>query len=179
MVTKVKSDYLITLDEAKAHLRIDTSDEDSTIEDCIKAAVNHCENYIQKDIATTEVTILLEDFSGSLIDVDEGNLVSIDSVKDESDTDLPYSKEPVRYYDSHFRIELDDWLNEQDVEIRIKTGYTVETLPPAIKQSIKIKIADLFDVERNSYNLNNQTVNNAINNLLDFYVAKRVKHIKN
>ena len=178
MITKVKSDYLITLAEAKAHLRVDTSAEDTYITNLIKAAVEYCENYIQKDIAVTANTLVIYDFSGQLVEVDEANLASITTVKDGSGASLTYETE-IERTDCSFIIELINSQSETDLEVKFVTGYTSGTLPASIRQAILIKLADLYDVERNSYNLGTFQANNAIMSFLNFYVAIRVKNVNN
>jgi len=172
--TKVKTDYLITLAEAKSHLRVDTSAEDNYISDLIKSAVNFAENYIDKDIATTTNTAVLKDFGGTLIEIDEGNLISITSIKDEAGTVLAYDSN-LDIYDSSFIVELTNNLSIQDVTAVFVTGYSVSTLPPAIRQAIYIKLSDLYDVERSSAMFNTIQTNHVFESLLNYYVAKRVK----
>lgn len=179
MLTKVKSDYLIGLSEAKAHLRVDTTDEDGYILQLIKAAVQYAEQYIGKDIATTTNTLVLKDFSGSVIEVDDGNLVSVTSLKDEAGASISYSIDEV--FDTYFIIETTNSVPEQDVTLIYVSGYSSATLPPSIRQAIYIKLADLYDVDRNSYGFQNYQKNvasSAFESLLNYYMAQRVKYIK-
>lgn len=176
MITKVKSDYIITLADAKAHLRVDTIDEDSYISNLIKAAVEFAEQYIQKDIAVTANTLVIEEFSGSFVEVDLANLVSVTSVKNGL-TSLPYS-ELIRR-DAWFHFELDTSVSEIDLTIECVTGYTLSTLPFSIRQAILIKIADLYDNERNSRTFSGTIANTAFESLLNYFMSIRVKRIRN
>jgi uncharacterized phiE125 gp8 family phage protein len=180
MNTKVKSDYIITLFEAKQHLRVDTTDEDNYILNLIRAAVGYAENYIQKDIVSTTNTLVLEDFSGVLIEVNEAPFVSLTSVKDVNGAALVYDY--LKIYDSYFTLELEQSQSESTVTLEFVTGYTNATLPAAIRQAVLIKIADLYDVDRNTYGFQNYqkaAANNAFEALLNYYMANRVKHIRN
>jgi len=186
MITKVKSDYIISLSEVKQHLRVDTEDEDNYILQLIKASVNYAEQYIQKDIAVTANTLVIKSFSGSVIEVDEGNLVSITSVKDEELTSYSESTHyELTKYDSHFEIDFSDsnvYFNDEDITLVFVTGYTLDTLPASIRQAIYIKVADLYDVDRTSYGFNSYERNaaqNAFESLLNYYMAQRVRYIKN
>jgi hypothetical protein len=174
-ITKVKSDYFITLQEAKDHLRVDTINEDSYIMNLIKSAVEHSENFINKDIAATTSTLVLKDFIGGTIEIDEGNFISITSVKDALNNSLTYSD--LCIYDSSFKFLLDASLPEQDITIIFKTGYTNATLPYPLRQYIMIKIADFYDIERSSYNFNNLVRQNLENTILEYYQAKKVKYV--
>lgn len=183
MITKVKSDYFLTLSEVKQHLRVDTDDEDNYIYQLIKAAVNHAEQYIQKDIAVTTNTLVIKDFSGSCIEVDDGNLVSITSITDEDLTSYLLAQYTLNRYDSHFTIEFNDgvYFSDKDITVVYVTGYTASTLPASIRQAIYIKIADLYDVDRTTYGFQNYSknvANNAFESLLNYYMAQRVKYIK-
>lgn len=180
MITKVKSDYLIGLSEAKQHLRVDTTDEDAYISNLIKAAVGMAENYIQKDIVPTVNTLVMNDFSGTLVEIDEGNFVSLTSVKDAGNNSLTYSE--LEIFDSFFRFELDASQNDATINVVFNTGFSNTTLPATIRQAVLIKLADLYDVDRNTYGFQTyqkNLANNAFESLLNYYVATRVIRIRN
>jgi len=178
MNTKTKTNYLVTLNEAKAHLRVDTSVEDNYITAAIKAAVEWCEQYINKDIATTTNVLVLDDFSGVCIHVNEGNLISLTSVKDENETSYPFTK--LKRYDSRFKFEIAQ-VFEKDLTVTFVTGYSTATLPASIKQAILIKTADIYDKIRDSYQERvgssnmSKYANNAVESFLNYFVSQKFR----
>jgi uncharacterized phiE125 gp8 family phage protein len=175
MLTKVKTDYLINLSEAKAHLRVDTTDEDAYISQLIKAAVQAAEQYINKDIAQTENTLVIEYFNGYGIEVDEGHLQAITSLKDESNTDVAY--ENLMVYDSLFKLTVSDFIPVQTITLKFNTGFTDSTLPPLIRQAIYVKIADLYDSQRSGIQFNTMQYAKVFETLLNPFMAMKLKYI--
>jgi len=173
LLTKVKSDFLLTLEDAKRHLRVDIDDDDQNIEDLIKAAVSAAETYINKDIAYTVNTLILYDFAGSLITLNEGNYHSITSIKDGDSNDLTYADEPLDIYDDRVIITLDENQTETDVTIVYNTGYESDTLPASIRQAILIKLAEFYDVTNNGYVFSNMMNTKVFESLLNYYQLKR------
>lgn len=68
----------VTLAEAKLHLRLDTSDEDSLITAQIKRAREECEHLLGRSIATRTMGLYLDDFPDGAILLPRGPVVSID-----------------------------------------------------------------------------------------------------
>jgi len=181
-LTKVKSDYIITLDEVKEHLNIDAdfTDKDAYLMQLVKAAVGFAENFIEKDIALTTNTLVKRKFTGYIIEVGEGNVSSITSIKDGSGSDLGYSDNEVEYYDSDFKVTLNESVSsETTMTMVFVTGFTAQTCPAQIKQAVLIKVADLYDVDRSDYHFLTIGKGKAFESFLDYYVAKRTRYIPN
>ena len=53
---------LLPLSTAKEFLRVDHSDEDTTIEALINAAVQHCQDYTNRHFVNSNFTLSLDDF---------------------------------------------------------------------------------------------------------------------
>jgi len=174
MLTKSKTNYHISLADAKMHLRVDTSDEDSLIMNLIQAAVVAAEQYTNRDIALTTNTLVLENFLGYVIDVDECNLISIDSLKDQAGNTLLYGN--MQTYDSYFRIYLDNSLPIQIVTMVFKTGYDAGKLNPLIRVAIMSKIKDMYD-NRENMSYNNLVDMKRFETMLNPFVAMKVKPI--
>jgi len=176
MNVKVKSNYFITLAEAKKHLRVDVSftDEDSFITQLIEAATGFAENYIEKDIASTVNTKTILEFSGDEILIQEGNYKSVTSVTGSISGALTFGDNAVKYDDSTFTITLDNEITtEETLTVVFETGYTLSTYPKQIRQAILIKIHDLYDPERGSFNIGVLKTNDIFESLLNFYVKMR------
>jgi hypothetical protein len=163
---KQKLDYLITLDEVKRHLNIDELDtsNDEYLSDLIQVGVQFCENYINSDIALTKNTLSVYDFRGDRLKVDEGNLITVSGL---TGTTVTYG-----LFDNiiDFNLYFDSFISsDTDLILEYYSGFSKSSLPRPIQQSILIKIADLFDVERNNYTTPSYKANNVIDILLGYY----------
>ncbi len=175
MLTKVKTNYIISLAEAKAHLRVDTTDEDAYITQLLKAAVQAAETYINKDIALTTNTLVLNYFAGYSVEVDEGHLKEINSFKDANNNSIAYGDLCV--YDSSFKFYLNQSIDIQNVTLVFTTGFNSDTLPPLIRQAIYVKLADLYDSQRSSIQFNTMQNARVFETLLNPFVSMKVKYI--
>jgi hypothetical protein len=175
MISKSKTNYHVSLTEVHRQLRIDSNNDDLELLPMIKSAVEFAENYINKDIALTENTLVIEDYSGFIIPVDEGNLIELVSIKDADGNDLV--RDELHIYDGHFTIELADYINQKNITIVFTTGYAAGLLPFPIRQAILIKVGDFYDVFRNSTTYNNMQTTRVFEDLLNNYQARKVKHI--
>lgn len=175
MNIKSKSDYFITLAEAKVSLRVDEDfiDEDNFISQLIEAATGFAENYINKDIASTTNTTTLLEFSGTVINIHEGNYRSITSVTGSDSGLINSSAYTIEYFDSYFTITLDSSISDETMIIVFETGYVLSTYPAQIKRAVQIKITDLYDTERGSYHLMTVKKEGVFETLLDFFQVKR------
>ncbi len=177
MNVKVKSNYFISLAEAKKHLRQDVSftDEDSYITQLIEAATGFAENYIEKDIAVTVNTLTILEFSGTEIVIQEGNYRSVTSVTGSGSGLIDAGDYTVKYDDATFTIVLDDSvsISDETMTIVFVTGYTLSIYPKQIKQAVLIKIHDLYDPERGTFNIGVLKMNDIFEGLLNFYVKMR------
>jgi len=72
---------VVTLDEAKLHLRVDHSDEDALITMYIAAAENICRAKTQRAIAITTFQLALDSFPDGPMELQFAPLVSVESVK--------------------------------------------------------------------------------------------------
>ena len=176
MNVKVKSDWFITLNEAKTHLNVseDFSDKDSYILQLIQAATGLAEDKIEKDISTTTNTTTIKDFSGTQIVIGEGNYRSVTSVTAETAGVISSDNYEVTYIDSAFTITFDSTvnINDEDMVIVFETGYIQGTYPPKIRQAVLVKTHDLYDPERASYTMSGIKGINTFDNLLNPLVKK-------
>lgn len=176
MNVKVKSDWFITLNEAKTHLRVseDFVDEDSYILQLIQAATGLAEDKIEMDVASTTNTTLEKDFSGSQIVIPEGNYRSVTSVTAETTGVISSSNYEVTYTHADFTITFDETvnINDEDMTIVFETGYIISTYPPKVRQAVLVKIHDLYDPERGSYGMSAVKDNDVFNILLNPLVKK-------
>jgi hypothetical protein len=174
-ISKAKSIFPITLDEAKRHLRIDADyfEDDAYIENAIiKSATRFCENFIDKDIAYTSNIYTLYDFYDSYLRVDEGNLLSVSDV---SINGTLYNDYDLKTFRDYFTLDWDHYIGGADntMTIEFTSGYETGECPEEIKQAILIKCGDLYDVERSSYTLGSNKKNEIVERMLMPYKAIR------
>ncbi len=166
--TKTKSEYPISLDEAKRHLRIDDSwtKDNDYIRNCIWAATQKCEEYIGKDIALTANAWKIRDFVGDAFWIQEGNWLSLTNVKQSDDaTELAVDHTEVLY--NRVYVELSASTDQDPLYVNYQTGYSAAAVPALIKQAVLVKVGDLYDVQRQSFS--GYKENFAYERLLDSY----------
>lgn len=175
MNVKTKSRYPVSLNEVKQHLRIDlTNNEDDAYitDNVIKAATRKAENFTDKDIAYTNNTYTVYDFSNSELRVDEGNLISITDV---SINGTLYTDYELEKFNDHFIISWDDTKGGDDYTLvtHFITGYDSDDVPEEIKQAILIECGNLYDMERSSYTFTSVKKSDVFERLLMAHKAIR------
>lgn len=146
--------------EAKTHMRVTASDEDTYIGTLIEAARIDSELVQHRQFITATYTLTLDRFpAGDYIDLPRPPLQSVTSVKyyDSSGTQQTFSSSnytvdtsaaPGRIYvdwDTGWPSDVDDRRNA--VEIIYKAGYgdAATSVPNTTIQAIKIKVAHWFE----------------------------------
>ena len=91
MITKVKTSYPVTLQDAREHLRLDDDfiRDDRYITGLIPVATRAAEDRIRKDISRTTNVLKLYNFAGSVIKLNQGNLISITAITTKEDPLVP------------------------------------------------------------------------------------------
>lgn len=143
----------VTLAEAKAHLRVDGSDEDGLIESLIVAAREACEHETDRAIPQQTLELLIDAFPVDGIKLPRPPLVSVVSVKyidvdgilqtvDSSDYYLDDGQEPAWVLPAYGF----DWPSTRDeanaVRVQFEAGYV--TCPEALRQWILLRIGTLY-----------------------------------
>lgn len=147
------SSYPVTLDEAKAQCRIDSSDEDALINGLIAAATDYVELYTGRAIATQTWEYVADGFC-DVMALTKGPVTSVTSVKyfdiDAVEQTLSATFYTVDFASDPQRVVLNDgfqWpavdAGVNKVTIRFVAGYT--TVPPSIKHAILLLIGQWFD----------------------------------
>jgi len=177
MITKTRNIYHVSLDDAKMQLKIDSDEtfDDDLINQLIQAALEIAENYIEKSIAETDVTFTIYDFAGDVINIPEGNYISLTKIEDSDSNE--YTQDHIRIYDDHFEIELDEYIDVDVLTVTFKAGYASGSCPEPIKRAILIKVDDLYNTERGSYTLSLQN-NRTFERYLNFYKPYRMNYFR-
>lgn len=152
----------ITTEEAKEHLRVDVSTEDTYIAGVISAARVHVENVTRRALLTQTWDYFLDAFpEKNFIELPFGNLASVTSVKykdsDGTETTMTVTTDYLveTNGEGHGRIVLPygvSWPSftaypSNPISIRFVCGWTDATLiPSAIRAAVKMICADLYEM---------------------------------
>lgn len=167
--TETVISYPVSKDQAKQHLRLDIEDgtEDAYVRSLIYVATEAAEDYVGKSIAYTRKVLNIWDFTGSTITLDEGNFLETETVITDASILITVDEEKA-YFNSTI-IELDESVSSDPLEVTYLAGYTTGNCPYKIQQAILVKVCDLYDMERSSYNFTSIKENRAFERLLDPY----------
>lgn len=147
----------ITLDEAKAHLRVTHAAEDALITALITVARTDCENELQRSLITQTWEVARDAFPAA-IELLRGPLQTITSVKFDDVAGNEQTLDPITYRVDTYRLtgwvvsDTDyEWPETRQqvnaVRVRYVAGYgaTAADVPAPIKQWILIRLGQLFE----------------------------------
>jgi len=173
----------ISLAEAKAHLRVDTTDEDALITALISAAREHAEHVTHRAFITQTWELAVDAFPAAEILLPRPRLISVVSVKyddaaeveqtmDAADYALDTYSEPgwlLPAYGSTWPATLDA---ANAVRVRYTAGYgaTASAVPQGLKAWMLLRVGNLY---RNREELvdGRQVQPSFVDRLLDPYVV--------
>lgn len=183
VIKKVNVSLPITVLEAKNQLNLedDFLEDDLLITRYIKASERFCSGLIGRDIAETTVTHKISNFLGGTIRVKENPLMSITSVThtdaDGVDIVIPLKTSSVdgyTLYEDQFFFDVclptEYGGEDQKVTLIYKTGVVISEIPMDMISAIHIKVATLYDHERENYSDYKLKSNRSIENLLAQYM---------
>lgn len=146
----------VTLEEAKTHLRVDDTTDDTYITALITAARQMCETYTGLSFMTQTREVVLDDFPsyGCDIQLAYGPFQSVTSVK-YNDGD---SVEQTLTVNTDYKVDLfngrvqqlDGWFDTDGhnnaVAVRYQAGYaSADDVPSVIKQAILMQVAAMYE----------------------------------
>jgi uncharacterized phiE125 gp8 family phage protein len=149
----------ITLAEAKAHLRVDHTDEDTLIQTLLDAAVSHFDGYtgILGRCMISQVWELYYDaFPSGDMQVPLGNIISIDTVEYVDPTTEIYTT----WSDTNYEVDeksvegwivpIDSWPTAMETTNAVRVtftagfGATAASVPGAIRAALLLMIGHLY-----------------------------------
>lgn len=138
----------VTLAEAKAHLRVDSSDDDAMITRLIAASRRAAENYMRRSLVTQSWKLSFDDYAPAEILLPRGPVQSVTSVKivarDSTETAVSAST----YYLSASKEKL--VLSAAPIGHRVEIVYVAgfggaSAVPEEIKQGLLAHAAGLYE----------------------------------
>lgn len=173
---------VISLAEAKLHLRVDHNTEDDLISALITAAREHVEKYLNLAVVEKSLTLYLDAFpSGNVIELPYSNLIGIDSVKYRDGSGALQTWDPSNYTEDTasnpgrlikaYNVSWPNTLGHpQAVEITYTAGYggSPPEVPQPIIAAMMLVIGDLYE-HREAVKDTQSYVNPTVDRLLHFY----------
>lgn len=149
----------VTLAEAKAHLRVDTGDDDALIGGLISAARRWCEDYTGRTFCTTVLDWTLDCFGGRLLSVPRPPLQSVASITYLDPAGVTQTLAPTVYrvdaasdigrialgYGQVWPVTLPE-INA--ITVRLTAGYV--SVPEHIKQAALLLVGELYEQRQQS-----------------------------
>lgn len=138
----------LTLGEAKSYLRVEHSDDDSLIGQCISAAREAAEAFMKISLVTQSWKISFNDRAPMRIALPLGPVQSISSVilTDESGASTTVASSSYFLDASRNYLVLQDVLEEHEITISYSAGFGgADNVPFSIKQGMLQHIAQMYE----------------------------------
>lgn len=176
---KSKEGSIVTLDEAKRQLNIEPeeTEDDQAINDLILVATEMVEDDINADILVTTNTLEHTDSQPfqRLIRIVQAPLktfTKIEQLIDGSFVEIPSANYTVLKMYGYISIELDKTPESKTLKFTFDTGFAASKIPKKLKQAVLLKVADLFDTERQGYSASSLQKNDAYQHLISKHIRK-------
>ena len=155
------NDDVLTLADAKAHLRVDGSEEDALIASYVTAAIANLDGrdgWLGRALGEQAWELRLSSFCGNTIEVPLPPLIEVETLS-YYDTDNTLQTLPLADYDvigaggfGKARIVLKagrSWpgiaSGDENIMVRFRAGYPADNVPAPIVTAIKRMVADLYE----------------------------------
>lgn len=135
----------VTLEEAKAHCRVDYDDEDALIASYIAVAREHCEVVTRLTLAPATWEARLDAFPAGPIALPYPPLLDVESVRYVDEGGVEVEVPAVDYTVDTLTMPgtvapVDRWPDGRDVRIRYRAGYEDGKIPYAARQAILLLV---------------------------------------
>jgi uncharacterized phiE125 gp8 family phage protein len=146
----------VTLTEAKSHLRITDSNNDTYITAIIKPARIKCENLTGRSLAPQTFELILDNFPYEKIEIPMPPVTTLSSIKykDSDGIETEWTSSEYIFYDSEPAVIVPaygySWPSFTPypmgaVKVRYVAGHTAANIPVPVKQAILLLIGHLFE----------------------------------
>ena len=168
----------LSVEDAKAHLNLESDyvEDDGYIGGLIKSAERFCSGILSSDISETSVKHVINNFLGGTIRSQENPFMSMTKVthidSEGTETEITSDDYVIRESQYFFDLILSSSIGGEDHKIKLEyiTGQNKNDISDDIISAIKIKVATLYDHEREDYMDYKLKSNRAINSLLAPYI---------
>jgi hypothetical protein len=171
-ITKTKTYSTLSISEVKENLRIHSTDSsyDSELQRLLKSAIGIAEKKISGDIVPTVNT--LEDYCvyGCYYQINEPSI----SVSAITATNLATGAQAqitdyiVYKFSSYTVLRFNTSISADVLTIVYRSGFS--TIPDDLRTAIKLKIGELFDIEKNGYVSTNLRESKAFDRIISPYM---------
>lgn len=160
----------VTLDEAKAQLKVTTSDEDALITSKLAAAVKRVEDYRQSNVMDAQYELYARQWPSCSLSLQKNPVSVINSVKyyDEDGNLQPVSSSLYRLQDFRVpgRLEFDSAFTmpelhdrEYPIIVNFQAGYLgASSVLPTIKEAILLELGSMHEIRQSETVGNGLTV---------------------
>ena len=152
ITTQPSGTDLLPLATAKEFLRVDHSDEDTTIEALINAAVQHCQDYTNRHFVNSNFTLSLDDFYNCEFSIGPINTITGVTYKDVGNATQTLATSKY-WYDTkrepgriHFENAPDTY--EDDFNVVTISGTLGANPAPPVVHAIKMLVAHYYENRR-------------------------------
>lgn len=152
----------VDLTEAKAHLRITSSDEDSLILSYLQAAVKRCEDYRQSGIMDSQYELYARTWPVCMnVSLQKNPVTAINSVKYYDPDGNLQTLSALKYRLQDFRVpgrlEFDNSTfdfpdlhdREYPIIVNFQAGYlAASTVPPTLRHAVKLELGTMNEIRQ-------------------------------
>lgn len=153
-MTLVELDQLggepVSLDEAKAHLRVDITDDDSTISTQVQSARGYVEQVTARTLVLRSYEWRLDSWPGGTLDLPVTPVTSITGIFTIDEAGVETEFDAANYYLVSDKVVLKQDSTWPDVQrshegilVRFNAGYT--DVPAGLKSAILLIVGDLYE----------------------------------
>jgi len=147
----------ISTSEAKAHLRVDISEDDTYIDTLIKAARTYCENYLFRRLINSTWDLYLDSFPGEILlpyppAVSISSITYVDGNGDSqtlasTEYVVDIRREPGRLYPAYSKSWPSVRNQNNAVTVRYVAGYgaAASNVPAAIVHAMKLLVGTWYE----------------------------------
>jgi len=167
------NEYPVTIEQVITQIRNDSgqAEVDSELDDVIRDATEIIGKMVGYDIVTTTYEMEFQEFSGSSLTVQKGNLKSLVSVLDANDASVAYERitRPNIRVPNKFTIEFANSIEADPLTLNFTCGWDKNNVPRGLRRMILVKSSDLYAEERGSYTFSQSKYTDLIERTLRMY----------
>jgi len=142
----------VTLADARLHLRVTDTSEDTLIASLTTAAREYCEHYLQRSIGSQTLELALDEFPEGAIELEHGPCISITSIKyidttgvEQTLAGAAYTLDDYSHKSWAVRAYGTEWPDTLEAANVVKVRYVAGSTPSAVIAAMKLIIGHLYE----------------------------------